>query len=37
MVGLFQCIVHRNTVTPRETAVSMVKTGLGGFHGNKVF
>jgi hypothetical protein len=36
MVGLFQCIVHRPNINPTETSVSMVKTGLGGYHGNKV-
>ena len=36
LVGLFQCIIFRNNFVIRELAVDLVKTGLGGYHGNKV-
>lgn len=37
MVGLFQCIFYKaSNIYPQNVAVSMVKTGLGGYHGNKV-
>ncbi|KAL2912017.1 hypothetical protein HK105_208510 [Polyrhizophydium stewartii] len=37
LVGLFQCVFVRSAVTSIITGVqvSMVKTGLGGYHGNK--
>jgi hypothetical protein len=36
MVGLFQLIIHKSTNNPKDLAVSLVKTGLDGYHGNKV-
>ncbi|KAI8922982.1 hypothetical protein BC831DRAFT_55629 [Entophlyctis helioformis] len=37
LVGLFQCIFVRSALAASisDVAVSMVKTGLGGYHGNK--
>ncbi|KAJ3349513.1 hypothetical protein HDU91_006376 [Kappamyces sp. JEL0680] len=35
LVGLFQCIISKNTFVIRNPSVSLVKTGLGGLYGNK--
>jgi hypothetical protein len=36
LVGLFQCIIAKNTLQIKDVNVKFVKTGLGGYHGNKV-
>jgi hypothetical protein len=37
LVGLFQCIISKNTFAIKDTVFSQVKTGMGGLYGNKVF
>lgn len=35
LVGLFQCIIAKNSVLMKDLAISQTKTGLGGLYGNK--
>jgi hypothetical protein len=36
LVGLFQCIIAKSSIDIKSSEVKFVKTGLGGYHGNKV-
>jgi hypothetical protein len=36
LVGLFQCIISKNSFAIKDTDFSQVKTGMGGLYGNKV-
>ena len=35
LVGLFLCILCKGNARPEHLSLSLVKTGMGGYHGNK--